>query len=398
MAATATPSFSRSRSTGKGHTVWKTPLAPFRGPSYDPGGTADPTPTPDRSDRGTQFWSALAMASQAYLAGDDKHGHDVVAKGACELLAGAAAIVVRTGANGRFRIEGSYGELRGPTDWTRWVDVLDPLPTRRSRRTAVAPLETSSGRMAIMVVRDDGGSLFDTEALQELARFSAQVEAVIDVASARRRNDIQLIADERDRIARDIHDHTMGRLFGVGMSLQSLIPLLHDQCTQQRIHDAVDQIDRSIAELRMTALGPISGGPRRVGIDDIRNEARSIVTDRTRVTNIAPSVVATGPTIAVDPRIGENILAALGEALMNVVKHANATAVDVLIANTRDELRFTVTDNGIGIHPTAASGNGLRNISHRASALGGSASFASGPLHGTIVHWRAPLDGAMRSA
>ena len=397
MAATAPPSFSRSRSTGKGRTVWKTPLVPSQGPTYHPAGMADPAPTSDRPDRGTQFWSALAMATQAYLAGDDKHGHDVVAKGACELLAGDAAIVVRTGANGRLRIEGSYGELRGPTGSTRWVDVLGPLPTRRSGRTAVAPLETSSGRMVIMVARDDARSFFDTGALQELARFSAQVVAVINVASARRQNDIQLIADERDRIARDIHDHTMGRLFGVGMSLQSLIPRLHDQCTEQRIHDAVDQIDRSIAELRLTALGPISGGPLRVGIDDIRSKARLIVTDRTRVTNIAPSVVATGPTVSVDPWIGENVLAALGEALMNVVKHANATAVNVLITNTRDELRFSVTDNGIGIQPTTASGNGLRNISHRASALGGSASFAPGPQRGTIVQWQAPL-GVPRSA
>ena len=203
--------------------------------------------------------------------------------------------------------------------------------------------------------------------------------------------DCALLAEQRERIGRDLHDHTIGRLFGVGLSLESLAANPSGERASQRSEHAIQQIRLAMTELRSATFGGPASTAGPASIVSLRGDARRLVSEKSVFATFSSSFDFTGPDASVDGSVGAHVLAALSEAVMNIVKHARAMNVWVRLENTAQQVTFTVSDDGRGIDPSGPIGDGLRNIRFRAAQLGGSSSFAHRPGGGTIVRWAAPL-------
>jgi len=198
------------------------------------------------------------------------------------------------------------------------------------------------------------------------------------------------IASDRERIARDLHDTVIQRLFGIGLALQSSVSLAREPELRSRIEDAVADLDETIRQVRTTifALEPpplASGG--------VRSKVLEICADAARSLGFEPEVRFSGPIDRhMSPRVAGELLATLREALSNVARHARAGRSEVEITATADQVHLRVIDDGVGFDAaTPRAGKGLPNMAERAEALGGSFSLAARPGGGTEVLWRVPI-------
>lgn len=230
--------------------------------------------------------------------------------------------------------------------------------------------------------------------------FAQQAALALVLAEAQRDREQLAVYEDRDRIARDLHDLVIQRLFAVGMILTGAQRATSPDA-QERAAAAIDtatrELDATIQEIR-TAIFALQQPP-----DEAPTGLRTRVLRETgttaRVLGFQPSVTFTGPVDArvVDDTAG-NLVAALREALSNATRHARATRVDVVIdatahlADGSDAVRLTVADNGIGLPAEDRRRSGLRNLMRRATALGGAADLGPGPDGaGTTLTWQAPL-------
>jgi len=244
------------------------------------------------------------------------------------------------------------------------------------------------------------GNLYLTEK-QGAAEFSEDDEslaialagaAAIAIDNARlhaRVTDLALIAD-RERIAADLHDTVIQRLFATGLALESSVRLAAPELAE-RIEAAVDDLDETILQIR-SAIFSLQA-PRIPG-RRLRGEILALATEASASLGFEPQVRLEGPLDrAVGRRAEDHLLAMLREALSNVVRHAAATCVEVSVVLRPDgELVGTVTDDGVG--PGSGErpgGRGLANMARRAEALGGSAHIGMGrDRKGTRVTWSVP--------
>jgi signal transduction histidine kinase len=235
------------------------------------------------------------------------------------------------------------------------------------------------------------------------AAFSADDEALlvalagaagIAITNARLAARVQslALAEDRERIARDLHDTVIQRLFATGMSLQSTYGIVRsDPATAStRIEQAVDDLDGTIKDIR----NAIFGLERIRSRDDTRGAIVDVVRDAAAALGFEPRLLLEGPvdTTVVGPLAGA-LVTTVREALSNVVRHAWATTVHVDVI-ARDELVLRVSDDGVGLPPDLRSrniGRGLRNMRDRAEALGGTLRVDTGERGGTTVEWRVPI-------
>jgi signal transduction histidine kinase len=224
---------------------------------------------------------------------------------------------------------------------------------------------------------------------QSLAEALA-VAAGIAIENTRLHERVRVLSvlDDRDRIARDLHDRVIQRVFAVGMSLQGAVRLSERDQIVDRVNKAVDDLDTTVTEIRTAIfeLGnkAIAGGLRH-SVFELTQEMAPLLGTR-------PQVVFNGAIDnAISQRIADSLLAVLREALTNAGKHANATSYIVTISVAED-VSLEVQDNGIGIEVPQAfgAGLGLVNLRSRAERLGGSFEILTGE-HGTRVLWRVPI-------
>jgi PAS domain S-box-containing protein len=226
------------------------------------------------------------------------------------------------------------------------------------------------------------------------------VTAHIEAASERdrHRRALSTLAD-RERIARDLHDMVIQRLFAAGMGLQAVIPLAEDGFLDQRLNETVDTLDETIAALRSTIFELSNPELERPLIDRVTQ----VVQLKTEPFSVTAEV-----TVDIDDpppdHVAESLLATLAEALANVGRHAEAGTVVVAVTTEDDHLVLRVEDDGVGLPPDAPRGNGIDNMMWRASDLGGRCLVEPGPRQGTLLLWEVPLeptrdgDGAQDSA
>ncbi len=235
--------------------------------------------------------------------------------------------------------------------------------------------------------RARGALPLSPSAVEMVITFAAQ--AGIGLQLAEHRRDIQRLAlfEDRDRIARDLHDQVIQRLFATGMSLQGATARMRDPEEALRIHQAVDALDETIKDIRSAIFELQSRGEAEtVGL---RTRIMTIVDEMTESLGFVPGLRMAGPLDEAPAAAAEQMLAALREALANAAKHAQATRVDVVV-ETGSGLVLVVRDNGVGLgRPTRRSG--LANLAERASRLGGSLRTDTPAGGGTELVWQVPL-------
>ena len=229
-----------------------------------------------------------------------------------------------------------------------------------------------------------------TEDDEALAVSLAAVAAVaIDNARLHERLQDLAVIEDRERIARDLHDKVIQRLFATGMGLQGLTRTL-DTTGATKVGQAVDELDAVIAEIR-TSIFELEARPATR--PNLSAAVLDLVDRVMRDSGAEPTVVIEGPLHArVTPELGEDLLATSRELLTNVVRHAHAQRVEVRIDVT-DDLVLEVRDDGVGISAGNESrrGHGIANAAARAGARGGHATVTVHPDGGTIATWQVPL-------
>ena len=199
-----------------------------------------------------------------------------------------------------------------------------------------------------------------------------------------------VLVDDRERIARDLHDTVIQRLFATGLSLQATSRLVDAdaESAKARINSAVDDLDLTVKHIRSAIFGLEAS---RATDDGLRYRVLSLTRDAASAIGFEPTVLFDGPVdTAVSDAIGNELVATLREALSNVARHARATTVEVALI-VKDDVTLRVTDNGIGPPaPGAPVGNGLRNMATRAEQLGGRCALTPGQTVGSVLEWSVP--------
>ncbi|MEW2611171.1 GAF domain-containing protein [Streptomyces sp. NPDC047880] len=244
-------------------------------------------------------------------------------------------------------------------------------------------------RGVVLLVRQSGGREFSEKETEPLQVFAAQAAVAMELAE--RREDAEQIAllEDRDRIARDLHDLAIQRLFATGMTLQSAGRRIQDSTASERILRAVDDLDETIKIIRSTIFG------LRSRDDDaapaLRSRAVRAIGEAAPLLGFAPSVRMEGLLDThVPTQIADHVMAVLTESLTNVARHAAADCADVVLETDGKQVRLTVTDDGVGI-PDEGRRSGLTNMAERAQKLGGGMELENPGGKGTRLVWHAPL-------
>lgn len=238
----------------------------------------------------------------------------------------------------------------------------------------------------------DKQSADEFSAADEELMVALAAAASVAIENARLHNKLHAMAqvEDRERIARDLHDTVIQRLFATGMSLQSTIRMIgaDPEAAIARIEEAVDDLDLTVKHIR-TAIFGLEGS--RVASDGLRNRIMALARDAAGPLGFEPRVVLEGPLdTGVDERVAVELLATLREALSNVARHASASRTEVEVV-VEGDVCVRVEDDGVGPPgDDAPRGNGLRNIAERATMLGGTISLRAAEPAGTVLEWRVP--------
>ncbi|WP_284117637.1 GAF domain-containing sensor histidine kinase [Streptomyces fragilis] len=276
-----------------------------------------------------------------------------------------------------------------PADGGGLPDDVSLLPGR-GPAVAVPIGDGGQGvRGVVLLARQAGGSAFTGEETEQLQAFAAQAAIAMELAERRRDAEQMAVLQDRDRIARDLHDLAIQRLFATGMTLQSAGRFIEHPVAADRVMRAVDDLDQTIKIIRSTIFGLRA----RVGegAAGLRSRLVGVAGEAAPVLGFAPGVRMEGLVDTVVPAgTADDLVAVLSEALTNVARHAHADRVDVIVETDGRTVRLTVTDNGVGLTPGGRR-SGLRNMSERAEQRGGALRLAVPPDGGTALTWEVPL-------
>jgi signal transduction histidine kinase len=239
---------------------------------------------------------------------------------------------------------------------------------------------------ALVAVAGPDSWLLDVQDRDLFAGFADQVALWLDRTQALAdRQELAVISD-RERIARDLHDIVIQRLFATGLQLQGVAAMAGDGAVTDRLDKSVAELDDTIKAIR----GTIFELQDRRG-DSLRAGIRSLVKEYVPVLGFTPVVRTSGPVdTVVPPDLGSQLLAVLREAVSNVARHALADGAEVDVVVAADRLELRVADDGVGL-PSVITESGLRNARRRAHDLGGTLQVSPVGERGTLLVWRVPL-------
>ncbi|WP_175596275.1 GAF domain-containing protein [Thermomonospora catenispora] len=266
-------------------------------------------------------------------------------------------------------------------------DAAEVLPGVAVGPVLVTPLvEGDRVQGVVAVAGPPGGAAFGEETRRLLEAFAGPVTVALELAERRRDAERIALLEDRDRIAKDLHDTVIQRLFATAMTLMSAAKLVDHPDVAQRIHRAIDDLDDTIRQIRSTIFA-LQTGPDEEGL---RSRLHAVVDDAAEQLGFAPSVRLDGLLdTVVEDEVAEHLIAVTREALSNVARHAEAGEAAVTVS-VGDDLVLRVDDDGVGI-PKGGRRSGLRNMAERAERLGGDFSTRDRPGGGTTLVWRVPL-------
>ena len=246
-----------------------------------------------------------------------------------------------------------------------------------------------TARGVLTVGRHPGAMPLGRSAADLVTTFAAQAGIALELAE--RRSDAERLAifEDRDRIARDLHDLVIQRLYASGMKLQGTIPLIDRPAAEDRVNSVVDDLDVTINDIRQAIFALQARGKAATVL---RDKVMDVIEEMTEPMGMTSSLRLTGHLDdGVPAGMGEDMLHALREALSNASRHGKATSAEVNIEAGR-ELSLLVRDNGSGITDTSRR-SGLANLAQRAEHYGGTFTVGPADQGGTELYWRVPLPG-----
>ncbi|WP_236790192.1 GAF domain-containing sensor histidine kinase [Amycolatopsis sp. GM8] len=266
---------------------------------------------------------------------------------------------------------------------------------------AAVPFGTG-GRVlgALAVYRKHGAEGFSAGTVEVLSAFAAQVGVVLALAEGANARHRVTLYEERERIARELHDVIVQRLYAAGMQLDRVRRRMRKRFAgtdATRLGEAIDQLDQTIAEIRGTVHSLRSPAPELEAASnalpktDLAESARGEVRIAEELLGFPPTLELSGEFADIPAERADHIRAALREALSNVVRHSGASETRVTLHRDAREVRLRVRDNGSGV-PQGVETRGLRHLAERAKAAGGRFYLNSSPSLGTLVAFDLPLD------
>jgi len=264
-------------------------------------------------------------------------------------------------------------------------DVMETGPVM------VVPLRGSADVFgALTIARRSGRATFSSADLAMAAAFASHAGLAHELALARSDQQRVALLEDRDRIARDLHDHVIQQLFAVGLSLESLagsaaaVPGL-----SEKLHDRVNDIDRTIRQIRTSIFelrGPLAASPAGV-----RQNLLQVVADLTPALGFSRRIAFSGNLDSMlHGELADDVVACVREAVTNVAKHARARSVEIDVAVAAGTVTVTVLDDGTGIDGATRS-SGLANLRVRAERYNGSFDVATRSSGGTELTWKASM-------
>jgi PAS domain S-box-containing protein len=232
---------------------------------------------------------------------------------------------------------------------------------------SLSPLRTDSGLQVVAVVRDVSERI---EAEERIQRAEQHVR----------------IVEDRERIARDLHDIVIQKLFAAGMTVQGVAAGGLDADRAQRLNRVVDDLDDTIREIRSVIFGLQSEAR---DVPGVRAAVLRVLDDQREALGFEARLRFDGPVDTMNDLVAAELLPAVREAVSNVARHADASSMEVDI-QCGDFVTLRVLDDGRGLTGTASGGNGIRNLSERAGKLGGRCTVSARPDGGTMLEWRVP--------
>jgi two-component system, NarL family, sensor histidine kinase DevS len=365
-----------------------------------------------------QQWLETSAEIRAELltGADDRDALALIARRTLEVAQADAAVLLKgPDPDGRFRWVAAAGPVGPRADDGEPVALGEPLrsgvldgagvvldatdaavfgvdgPAWSAGAPAGAAVLTSDGHPAgvLVVLRERGREEFRPAVVPVLRSFAEQAELALELGAKNRELRRLGVYADRDRIARDLHDHVIQRLFATGLALQGTMRRTTDPDVRKRVGQAVEDLDVTVRQIRTAIFDLHSAGDGRLGLRrrllDAATEAGAALTPA-----LSPVVRIDGAVDALVPvTIGTHAEAVVREGVGNAVRHGRPSRVTVTVEAGSD-LVVEVVDDGIGI-PDGVARSGLRNLERRAEECGGELSCGPGEEGGTRLRWRVPL-------
>ena len=347
----------------------------------------------------TEHAGRLSMGSHAVLALSDESG-DLVVRDVCRI--GDAAAHHDPGVPGRRQVlAGSHWaqarRVRQPllmlapssaamSGTGLRADVCRVAEVAADSPIAVLPLSPGRGDLGVLVVVWDAeAETMPEETMPAVTEYAQQAGLALLAGRAQRDRSRMALIDDRDRIARDMHDHVIQRLFATGLSLQSAGRMAQQPMVRSRLDEAVDDLDAAIKEIRHAIFELHQPLPDTTRM----HELEQLVESFSPALGFLPELVVHGQLTDMSPSPWSDVLAVVREGLSNVTRHAHATRVGVRVSAT-DTVVVEVRDDGVGTDSDDAR-SGLVNLRDRALRASGGFDVSRTEPGGTLLRWQVPV-------
>ncbi|RCG26224.1 GAF domain-containing protein [Sphaerisporangium album] len=300
----------------------------------------------------------------------------------------AVEVVVADSLSGRAFTGGEPVVVTDLADWEIPAVISGEL---RIGPAVAVPLGAAGVVRGVLSLGKRSGRVpFSRSHVRMLHSFAGQASIALELAEAREDAERLGLLEDRDRIAKDLHDVVIQRLFAVAMTLMSAVRLVERPEASSRIQHAIDELDGTIRQIRSTIFALQT--PPDEPATTLRARVVELVEAARGHLGFMPGLRMEGLIdTEVSAEQAEHLLAVLREALSNVVRHARASCAEVAVEVRDHRLTLVVEDNGVGLPPEGRR-SGLRNLAGRAAQLGGTFEVHPAAPAGTRVTWRIPLD------
>ena len=243
---------------------------------------------------------------------------------------------------------------------------------------------SNSENGVLLLARPQGSAAYNQAEVESSSLFGSRIALALDLARVHALREQNLLFTDRERIARDLHDLVIQRLFASGLSIQSLRRYTLDPVAHERIAAVTSELDDTIRKLRDTIYSLRTGEEEQ---DPLTGRILRVVQETSRSYSVVPKVAFAGPVDdAVRPNIAGHLLSVLSEGLSNAARHSGAEEIRVTVSVTTKRVELEIKDDGSGFEEPARV-SGLSNMRHRAELLGGTCTIQSGRGEGTRVMW-----------